>query len=154
MYEELVKMLRVCGDSNNSCGNCPVLEDGSCPYGEWEFAAEKYMLQAADAIEELDTLLDGVTADNDALCETIERMKKPHWIPVTERLPDCEALALNALKGSHGYHEYLLGYVGADSESDTGFRCESEGEILMNVTHWMPLPEPPKERKNDDARRT
>ena len=54
MYDELIKMLRVCGDSNNSCGNCPVCEnDGSCPHGEWEFAAEKYMLQAADAIEHM-----------------------------------------------------------------------------------------------------
>lgn len=52
--DELVKMLRVCGDSNNSCENCPIREnDGGCPHGEWEFAAEKYMLQAADAIEEL-----------------------------------------------------------------------------------------------------
>lgn len=101
--------------------------------------------EAADAIEELDKLLDGVSADNDALCETIERIKSPRWIPVAEQLPDGEVLAFNALKGSHGYHEYLLGYVGADSESDTGFRCENEGEILMNVTHWMPLPEPPKE---------
>ena len=54
MNDETVKMLRVCGDSNNSCGNCPIREnDGGCPHGEWEFAAKKYMLQAADAIEEL-----------------------------------------------------------------------------------------------------
>lgn len=59
MYDELVKMLRVCGDSNNSCGNCPIREnDGSCPHGEWEFAAEKYMLQAADAIKKLSLTAD------------------------------------------------------------------------------------------------
>ena len=62
MYDELIKMLRVCGDSNNSSGNCPIREnDGSCPHGEWEFAAEKYMLQAADAIEELSAFREQIT---------------------------------------------------------------------------------------------
>jgi len=59
MYDELVKMLRVRGDSNNSCENCPIREnDSSCPHGEWEFAAEKYMLQATDAIEGLSHAVD------------------------------------------------------------------------------------------------
>lgn len=50
-YTELVKALRVCGDSNKSCKDCPV---ENCPgYGEWEFAAEALMINAADAIEEL-----------------------------------------------------------------------------------------------------
>ena len=75
-----------------------------------------------------------------AATKLLDAEERHRWVPVTERLPNGEALALNALKGSYGYHEYLLGYVGADSESDTGFRCENEGEILMNVTHWMPLP--------------
>ncbi len=67
--------------------------------------------EAADAIEKLDTLLDGVSADNEALCETIEMLKKQVfdmsslirdyseqtcWIPVTERLPEeCEDLDLH-----------------------------------------------------------
>ena len=50
-YTELVKALRVCGDSNKSCRDCPV---ENCPgYGEWEFAAEALMINAADAIEQL-----------------------------------------------------------------------------------------------------
>ena len=70
MYDELVKMLRVCGDSNNSCGNCPIREnDGSCPHGEWEFAAEEYMLQAADAIEELIAERDKYKWHSDSILE-------------------------------------------------------------------------------------
>ena len=69
MYDELVKILRVCGDSNNSCGNCSIREnDGSCPHGEWEFAAEKYMLQAADAIEELNLYV-----------QQMEKLRKEGW---------------------------------------------------------------------------
>lgn len=54
------------------------------------------VMEAADAIEELDKLLDGVSADNDSLCEKIERMvkaEKPYWVSVTEQLPEeCEGL--------------------------------------------------------------
>lgn len=79
--------------------------------------------------------------------DAIEELSKPRWIPVTEadNLPCGEVLALNNLKGSYGFHEYLIGYVGENCESDSGYSCESESEILMNVTHWMPLPTPPKE---------
>lgn len=70
MYKKLVKILRVCGDSNNSCGNCPVREnDGECPHGEWEFAAEKYTLQAADVIEKLNSQVE-------SLCKTIDLYQK------------------------------------------------------------------------------
>ena len=61
------------------------------------------------------------------------------WIPVTERLPDCECIAI-------GYqNEMLIGWVDTDKISETGYTAESNGEILRNVAHWMPLPEPPKE---------
>ena len=69
-HDELIKMLRVCGDTNNSCENCPVREnDGGCPHGEWEFAAEKYMLQAADVIEKLNSQVE-------SLCKTIDLYQK------------------------------------------------------------------------------
>lgn len=62
------------------------------------------------------------------------------WIPVTERLPDesdrylCNVRSF-AFPGS--FYQTILPY-----EKD-GFR---EGHIYTDdVTHWMPLPEPPKE---------
>lgn len=78
--------------------------------------------------------------------EAADVIEAPRWIPVTERLPEGEAIAFNALKGSYGYGEYLIGFVGEakDIESDTGFLCENEMEILTSVTHWMPLPQPPE----------
>lgn len=61
------------------------------------------------------------------------------WIPVTERLPKGECIAL-------GYqNEMLIGYIGDSEYSDTGYAAENDGEHLSDVTHWMPLPEPPKE---------
>lgn len=67
------------------------------------------------------------------------------WIPVTERLPDGECLAVATIKGRPSYGEMLIGYVGKDGLSASGYSAESNGEILGDVTHWMPLPEPPKE---------
>ena len=72
------------------------------------------------------------------------------WISVKDRLPDEEVLAANFAPGTHGYKEYIIGYVEAvkcydlDWEKD---KCvaQNDFEILENVTHWMPLPEPPKE---------
>lgn len=68
-----------------------------------------------------------------------ELSERQRWIPVDERLPECECIAIGFQS------EMLIGWVGADANSDTGYCAESDGEILGNVTHWMPLPEPPKE---------
>ena len=66
------------------------------------------------------------------------------WISVKDRLPEGECLAVSNCRG-FSYGEYLIGYIGEDESSDTGYMCESDNEILSNATHWMPLPEQPKE---------
>ena len=55
------------------------------------------------------------------------------WIPVTERLPDKLMKCLVHTKRGE--------YYGYD------ITCYNQGFYLQyaNVTHWMPLPEPPKE---------
>ena len=65
------------------------------------------------------------------------------WIPVTERLPEKEDTYLvyterGSVYSSHFYTEkkFASGYVREASWSQCG---------KVNVTHWMPLPEPPKE---------
>jgi hypothetical protein len=121
MYDEFVKRLREYAKEH-----CP-LDRGSGICGCIDAR------EAADAIE--------------ALSKRVEELEAAHWIPVKEVLPEEEVLAVNALKGTYGYHEYLIGYIYENCESDSGFICENESEALMNVTHWMPLPEPPKEEK-------
>ena len=56
------------------------------------------------------------------------------WIPVTERLPEdsCRALIRSA-----------SGYIGVDSYDKDRGHFESGG-MWIPVTHWMPLPQPPK----------
>lgn len=67
--------------------------------------------------------------------ETVDEIK-PKWIPVTERLPDDmkRVLVYSKIQGIR-----------------TDFLCHygSGWYRTTLVTHWMPLPEPPKEE--DDA---
>ena len=66
------------------------------------------------------------------------------WISVEDRLPDVEVLAANFAPKTYGYKEYIIGYVSPDWRKGE-YYAENDYEILYNVTHWMPLPEPPKE---------
>lgn len=64
------------------------------------------------------------------------------WIPVTERLPEKNTDVL-AYRGNHiGDLMDVYTYKGDDEWDDTyGNRQYTEDE---GITHWMPLPEPPK----------
>lgn len=71
---------------------------------------------------------------------------QPKWISVVERLPEDEVIAANFAPGTHGYKEYILGYVCPPRDSEPGgCYATNDYEILRNVTHWMPLPTGPEE---------
>ena len=64
------------------------------------------------------------------------------WIPVTERLPEKEQDVLCS-RGNHiGALMDVYTYMGDDKWDDTyGNRSYTDDE---GITHWMPLPQPPK----------
>jgi len=95
-------------------------------YGEETSYDSDLMKQAADAIEEQQAQIDGwIEQERNALLKSI-----PKWIPVTERLPKEEKTVL-----AFG----TLGVAWLDWRHDNKWCCYG------GVTHWMPLPEPPKE---------
>lgn len=131
MYDELVKRLRHCSEEHSGCGTCELSD--TC------VLQTRLLLQAADAIDEMDTLLDGVSADNDALCETIERLKKPRWIPVAERLPEKNGYYLTYVESAlfpDRYYQNLLKFIDGDFIEDH--------VVTHRITHWMPLPAQPE----------
>lgn len=73
------------------------------------------------------------------------------WIPVTERLPEDEELVLIHCKNG----AMFVGYCGkqyCDYERRWRIKTALNSTKLLNlgrVTHWMPLPEPPKEGAED-----
>jgi hypothetical protein len=71
--------------------------------------------------------------DTDQVCKPTE------WISVDERLPDMDESVLMFTK-QKGY--YVGGYYKAEVHAEfTGFYANA---VKRDVTHWMPLPEPPK----------
>ena len=69
------------------------------------------------------------------------------WIPVSERLP---SKSESVLALSPEYMEYQIGWLAECEEEQCGIVCVGDGVELYRITHWMPLPEPPKEVRHDD----
>lgn len=126
MYDELIKRLWEC--VSGECWNCSQHKDS---YDGQRTCADNLMKQAADAIEELEGKHFMMKKTAEWLAE-----KVPTWVSVTERLPSAHELVL----------VYNPGYL-----MTTGFLYEDGRWRVRSVdypntpTHWMPLPEPPKE---------
>ena len=131
MYEELVSHLRECAKLDPS---------------------ENTFAEAADAIEELLASCNNFEAAIKDLDQALDAAQSNlseflYWIPVTERLPEeCG--------------EYLVwANVRPDKDEDpvpfmimSYFHAFYDNQfIVKNVTHWMPLPEPPKEDENGNS---
>lgn len=133
MYEELVKGLRDCPDYINGCKQCRYEHSLMC--------RSLFMSEAANAIEELSRKY--IEERNAAVELTGELASKPCWISVEERLPD-----------QSDYGVYLCHIVGGEYDQLSWYElCNyAEGRFWVrdlscdhHVTHWMRLPEPPKE---------
>ena len=134
--EKVIKGLELCLGSIDSAG-CPE----ECPYYE---ACQKYENYAVfqplmrDALEAL-------------------KAQEPKWISVKDRLPDaagyeCLVCAVNenynqthVFTAHTGYGE--PGWWTGNVHYMSRITSPSDNRLhpALNVTHWMPLPEPPKE---------
>lgn len=95
-----------------------LLQDENNPVWRW-FPNNMAMLQLADYL-----IANGVTAQE--------------WISVTERLPEKQADVVALSNKNGGY--MFVGYRGYIS----GEWMENGALHIGDVTHWMPIPEPPK----------
>ena len=129
MYDELIKRLRDEAEA----------ERYLLPHSDNGTAA--LLDEAADAIEELSKDRDKWKAtaqeERDAYRHWFDQYQKDvsRWIPVTERLPE---------------HGWYLAYGPTIKMEVLHFHIveevwSSERYYNIEVTHWMPLPEPPQE---------
>ena len=129
-YTELVKALRNCGDT--TIDGCV-----GCAYEEPQMLCNQHLMsKAADAIEQLSKQHEVQAQNIIALLN-----EKPRWIPVTERLPEKSGSYLAAMNGEtgevyyrHRSHRWLE-------------PLERWEDWTRFVSHWMAMPEPPKEEK-------
>ena len=69
----------------------------------------------------------------------------PRWIPVTERLPDKDGTYIvHFATKSVGDAEYESIYGSFGYWRDISWDDDADWFPYVDVTHWMPLPEPPK----------
>lgn len=159
----VLKSMRIClaVDRDSNC----LSECFGCDYISHDNHVMDMVRDAADAIEKLLDENKAIKQSNkDAamrnklLCDEISRIKEkvPQWVSVEERLPE----RTNPL---HARDTYLVrlesGCIKTLSyEYDNSDRCRSGMSPLFNegwektavpVTHWMPLPAPPKEETNE-----
>lgn len=62
----------------------------------------------------------------------------PRWIPVGERLPEAGVTVL-----VREYGDTLLAELNFSTKTGTAY-FSAPGRSNFEVTHWMPLPEPPE----------
>lgn len=70
----------------------------------------------------------------------------PRWIPVTERLPE-EGEDVLVFGYWHEKFQPLMCYLSPHRKGE--WFTTVAGQQVYTVTHWMPLPEPPKEGVSD-----
>lgn len=75
--------------------------------------------------------------------------KQPKWIGVNERLPEKRDNYLTVIHCPKGDWIEVNGYCHLEErwEHDCGYHTE---DVTDFVTHWMPMPEPPKEAEHAD----
>ena len=116
MYDDLVKRLNVFRLKEDEYQIIPVY-------------VSEIIGEAADVIEELSRENESLGKDLTSAVEMLKKKRKPKWIPVTERLPERNTWVLAYCK----YKDHVVDYVDINGLWSYG-----------NVTHWMPLPQPPE----------
>ena len=138
MYEALISHLRECAklDPNENTFNeaADAIEELSRKIESLESMREI----TPEAKYAIDKHADNIISHMDELIRDLEN--EPRWIPVTERLPEAGERVLCYCRAN--IYEVMKMRTDGDWVYDTN-------HVYMHsfVTHWMPLPEPPKEER-------
>ena len=148
--EEIVRALRCISTAGgeNACEHCPYWKEEEVP-------EEERPIYGADTMHSCD--VDRVGLDGADLTERLTArcaryaeeiavaQERTRWIPVAERLPEYDARVL--VFDMRAKNKYI-GIWTREKDPDDGNDCwfDSAGwwYAFDEITHWMPLPEPPE----------
>ena len=115
---------------------CAYATCNGCPYAEEGCATNREMIDALDYIQQLEHKI-GELTEKVALLEAAQ----PKWISVEERLPDVgEKVMVCGVKNG-----MQVGTFRMITRYGKNRRWWWKNDTILEVTHWMPMPEPPKE---------
>ena len=146
--DEIKKGLECCGSNGANADVCPYMEHGSC----WDCydASSAYMNIMQDAlayIQQLEADKEHLgllrAADAEAYRHKLHELEAlvPRWIPVEERLPE-NGLAIVCCPDPD--RPVYIAWM-----CDGRWLNQFSRPLGLPVTHWMPLPEPPKEENHE-----
>ena len=90
--------------------------------------------------------------DNSTEVQHDAKLPAIRWVAVSEKLPEMEVdvLLFDDWKTTDGERRqdmkvgYLSEFTTRKTADGIAYSCEWRGhEFIFNITHWMPLPEPP-----------
>ncbi len=134
-YTELIKRLREAGEKS-MCGECGLnLHTG---------ATKKGVLfeEAADAIEELSHEYESVAKSLNESVDLVRKLQSPRWIPVAEQVPEERHDVLV-------YAGVMFPYITVGYYDGLWKFSFNDEKIAGGADYWMPLPQTPKEEKNE-----
>lgn len=123
-HEEIKKALECCA-ADELCGECPYHPEVNSCIGMIARDALDYIRQLESQIADIGK-------------------KVPRWISVKERLPKDGQKVIAAFRDGEGVIVDQARYSNGEFDFANWAYVWHE-----NITHWMPMPEPPKEEHND-----
>lgn len=124
--DEIKKWLECC--THVTCNGCPYDEDGC--------ATSQQIIDALEYIQQLENQIGELT-------EKVAQLEaaQSKWISVEERLPDAgEKVMIRGVKNG-----MQIGAFSGITRPGKNRRWLWKKNTILEVTHWMSLPEPPKE---------
>jgi hypothetical protein len=102
-------------------------------------------IQYLDAYANAGKIADFLIANGVTFADVPDNNVGDKWIPISERLPEPFVSVLVQMPGEEPCPTVREGFLTNDGEWYAGHFARLKDE----VTHWMPMPEPPKEKAND-----